>query len=62
LIGSDSLVVVVEHNMHVLYATAGRVLVLLDGALAADGTPEEIAASAVVRKGYMGLEDDEDGD
>jgi branched-chain amino acid transport system ATP-binding protein len=55
-IGKTSLVIVVEHNMQVLYSTAARILVLIDGVLAADGDPEEVSASAVVRRGYMGLD------
>ena len=43
-----------EHNMDAVFGIADRVLVLIDGKLAAQGTPGEIAESAVVRSRYLG--------
>jgi branched-chain amino acid transport system ATP-binding protein len=43
-----------EHNMDAVFGVADRVLVLIDGQLAAQGTAQEIAQSAVVRKRYLG--------
>lgn len=43
-----------EHNMDAVFGIADRVLVLIDGQLAAQGTPSEVAASAVVRSRYLG--------
>ena len=43
-----------EHNMDAVFGIADRVLVLIDGKLAAQGTPGEVAESAVVRSRYLG--------
>lgn len=43
-----------EHNMDAVFGVAHRVLVLIDGKLAAQGTPEAIAADPVVRSRYLG--------
>ncbi len=43
-----------EHNMDAVFGVADRVLVLIDGQLAAEGTTEEIAQSPVVRSRYLG--------
>jgi len=43
-----------EHNMDAVFGVADRVLVLIDGELAAQGTPESIAENVLVRKRYLG--------
>jgi branched-chain amino acid transport system ATP-binding protein len=43
-----------EHNMDAVFGVADRVLVLIDGQLAASGTPEEIAQNETVRSRYLG--------
>ncbi len=43
-----------EHNMDAVFGVADRVLVLIDGQLAAQGTAHEIAQSDVVRQRYLG--------
>jgi branched-chain amino acid transport system ATP-binding protein len=43
-----------EHNMDAVFGVADRVLVLIDGELAAQGTPESIAKNALVRQRYLG--------
>ncbi len=43
-----------EHNMDAVAGVADRVLVLIEGRLAAQGTFEEIARDASVRKRYLG--------
>ena len=43
-----------EHNMDAVFGVADRVLVLIDGQLAASGTPEEIARNDTVRSRYLG--------
>jgi branched-chain amino acid transport system ATP-binding protein len=43
-----------EHDMGVVFRHANRVLVLSAGRLIADGTPEEIRESQVVREVYLG--------
>jgi branched-chain amino acid transport system ATP-binding protein len=43
-----------EHNMDAVFGVADRVLVLIDGMLAAQGSPDEIARDATVRQRYLG--------
>ena len=43
-----------EHNMDAVAGVADRVLVLIEGRLAAQGTFEEISRDALVRKRYLG--------
>ena len=43
-----------EHNMDAVFGVADRVLVLIDGLLAAQGTPAEVAGDATVRSRYLG--------
>ena len=43
-----------EHNMDAVFGVANRVLVLIDGLLAAQGTPAEVAGDATVRSRYLG--------
>jgi branched-chain amino acid transport system ATP-binding protein len=43
-----------EHNMDAVFGVADRVLVLIDGQLAAHGTPGEIALNETVRRRYLG--------
>jgi len=43
-----------EHNMDAVFGVADRVLVLIDGQLAASGTPQEVARDATVRSRYLG--------
>jgi branched-chain amino acid transport system ATP-binding protein len=43
-----------EHNMDAVFGVADRVLVLIDGELAAQGEPDEIARNQVVLQRYLG--------
>ena len=43
-----------EHNMDAVFGVADRVLVLIEGRLAAQGTPDEIARHPEVRSRYLG--------
>ena len=45
-----------EHNMDAVFGVADRVLVLIDGLIAAQGTPEEIARNPEVLSRYLGRE------
>ncbi len=56
---ADRTILLVEHKMDVIRSLADRIIVLHNGALAADGPSAEVMASAVVQEAYMGrdLED-----
>ena len=43
-----------EHNMDAVFGVADRVLVLIDGSMAAQGSPDEIARDPTVRQRYLG--------
>jgi branched-chain amino acid transport system ATP-binding protein len=43
-----------EHNMDAVFGVADRVLVLMQGRLAASGTAQEVAANEAVRSHYLG--------
>ncbi|MEI7713175.1 MAG: ABC transporter ATP-binding protein [Rhodospirillales bacterium] len=50
----DHAVLLVEHDMDVVFAVADIVTVMVDGRVLANGTPAEIRASATVRDAYLG--------
>jgi branched-chain amino acid transport system ATP-binding protein len=47
-------VLIIEHDMDVVFRFARRVTVMVGGALFAEGTPREIEANAQVREVYLG--------
>ena len=47
-------IILIEHDMRVVFHLADTITVLDRGNLLADGTPEEIAASAAVQAAYLG--------
>jgi branched-chain amino acid transport system ATP-binding protein len=47
-------IVLIEHDMRVVFHLADRLTVLDQGCLLAEGTPEEIAANEVVQAAYLG--------
>jgi branched-chain amino acid transport system ATP-binding protein len=47
-------VLIIEHDMDVVFRFAKRVTVMVSGALFAEGTPREIEADARVREVYLG--------
>jgi branched-chain amino acid transport system ATP-binding protein len=53
-LAESKLVLVVEHNMEFMYSLAGRVIVLVEGHVVADGTVVEVRASPEVRRAYLG--------
>jgi branched-chain amino acid transport system ATP-binding protein len=47
-------IVLVEHDMRVIFNLADRITVLAEGAVLEEGTPDEIAASERVQTAYLG--------
>ncbi len=47
-------IVLIEHDMRVIFNLADRIAVLDQGSLLAEGTPEEIAANEAVQNAYLG--------
>ncbi|WP_245470712.1 ABC transporter ATP-binding protein [Bradyrhizobium guangzhouense] len=47
-------IVLIEHDMRVVFHLADRITVLDQGTLLAEGTPQEIAASEAVHAAYLG--------
>ena len=48
-------VLMIEHNMETLMALSDRVTVLVNGAVMAEGTPQEVMANDEVQQVYMGV-------
>ena len=51
---SNYTIVLIEHDMRVVFNLADRITVLAEGKLLADGTPAEIAADPHVQAAYLG--------
>jgi ABC-type branched-subunit amino acid transport system ATPase component len=50
----DIAVLIIEHDMDLVFRFADRITVLVSGAILAEGTPAEIAANPEVRSVYLG--------
>jgi branched-chain amino acid transport system ATP-binding protein len=53
-------VIIIEHDMDVVFEIARDITVMAQGAILASGGPEVIAADERVREAYLGREEDED--
>jgi ABC-type glutathione transport system ATPase component len=53
-------VVLIEHDMEVVFAVADEIIVMAQGALLARGTPAEISASTEVQEAYLGAPEEAD--
>jgi len=49
-------IVLIEHDMRVVFHLADRILVLAEGKMLSEGTPAEIAADEAVQAAYLGRE------
>ncbi len=47
-------IVLIEHDMRVVFHLADRIMVLAEGAMLAEGTPNEIAKNDAVQAAYLG--------
>ena len=47
-------IVLIEHDMRVVFHLADRIMVLAEGKMLAEGTPKEIAANEAVQAAYLG--------
>ena len=52
----DIAVLIIEHDMDVVFTLADRISVLVNGAVLASGTPADVRANAEVRTAYLGDE------
>jgi branched-chain amino acid transport system ATP-binding protein len=47
-------IVLIEHDMRIVFNLADRIMVLAEGRMLAEGTPKEIAANEAVQRAYLG--------
>ena len=53
-------VVLIEHDMEVVFAVADEIIVMAQGAILARGTPTEISSSPEVQEAYLGAPEEAD--
>jgi len=51
---ADIALLIIEHDMDLVFRLAKRITVLVQGAVLVEGTPREISADARVRQVYLG--------
>ena len=56
-LAEDITVIVVAHDMDLVFSLAKRIMVLHYGQIIVDGTPEKVKADSKVKEIYMGIED-----
>ena len=59
---TDKIVMLVEHKIDVISYLADRIIVLHEGRLVADGSPDEVMRSEIVQRAYLGVGDGEGED
>jgi branched-chain amino acid transport system ATP-binding protein len=50
----SSLVIIVEHNLQLIYSVAPAVVVLVNGSVVAEGDPRAVVSIAAVKSAYLG--------
>jgi branched-chain amino acid transport system ATP-binding protein len=53
-VATDHAVLLVEHNMDIVMNVSDRIVVLNQGAVIADGTPDEVRGDPAVQEAYLG--------
>ena len=53
-------IIIIEHDMEVVFEIADDITVMAQGAILASGRPKEIADDERVREAYLGRDEDED--
>jgi branched-chain amino acid transport system ATP-binding protein len=59
--GKDMTLLIVEHDMDVVFSIASKITVLYYGSVLVEGTPQEISDHPKVREVYLGLKDPSGG-
>ncbi|MDC7787559.1 ABC transporter ATP-binding protein [Rhodoplanes sp. TEM] len=53
-------VVIIEHDMEVVFSLASHIVVMASGAILAEGTPDEISRDPRVQEAYLGAPEDDE--